>query len=37
MAVCGDVGGGAATRVNRIRTLFGDASAGRPPQLVFVV
>ena len=26
-AVCGDVAGGVATRVNRIRTLFGDWSA----------
>ena len=35
IAVCGDVGGGVATRVNSTRTLFGAASAGSPPQLVF--
>src|SRR5258706_467091 len=37
MAVCGDVTGGVATLVNRIRTLVGDWSAGRPPQLVCAV
>ena len=35
IAVCGDVGGGAATLVKRTSTLFGAASAGSPPQLVF--
>src|SRR5215470_14029144 len=37
MAVCGDVAGGVATLVNRIRTSFGDWSAGSPPQLAFAV
>ena len=37
MAVCGDVTGGVATLVNRIRTLVGDWSAGSPPQLAFAV
>jgi len=35
IAVCGDVTGAVATRLNRTRTLFGAASAGRPPQLAF--
>ena len=35
IAVCGDVAGGVATGVNRTRTSFGAASAGRPPQRVF--
>ena len=30
-------GGGVVTLVNRIRTLFGDWSAGSPPQVVFAV
>ena len=30
-------GGGVATLVNRIRTLFGDWSAGSPPQVAFAV
>jgi hypothetical protein len=37
IAVCGEVAGAAGTLVNRTRTSFGDASAGRPPQLVFAV
>src|SRR3989442_462407 len=35
IAVCGAVAGAAATLVNKIRTLFGAASPGRPPQLAF--
>ena len=37
IAVCGSVGGGVATWVNRIKTLFGDCSAGSPPQVAFEV
>jgi hypothetical protein len=33
IADCGVVAGGVATLLNSSRTLFGDASAGRPPQL----
>jgi len=35
IAFCGDVAGAVATRLNRTRTSFGAASAGRPPQLAF--
>jgi hypothetical protein len=33
MAVCGDVGGGLGTFVNRISTRLGDSSAGKPPHI----
>ncbi len=36
-AVCGAVGGGAATFVKRTSTSFGAASAGKPPQLAFAL
>jgi hypothetical protein len=37
IAVCGEVAGGFATLSNRISTSLGEASAGRPPQVVFRV
>jgi hypothetical protein len=37
IADCGVTGGGASTLLNRMRTSFGDARAGKPPQLVLEV
>jgi hypothetical protein len=37
IADCGAVAGAAATLLNSSRTLFGDCSAGKPPQLDFDV
>jgi hypothetical protein len=34
IADCGVIGGGAATLLNRISTSLGEASAGKPCQLV---
>jgi hypothetical protein len=36
-AVCGCVGGALATFENKMSTLFGDLSAGKPPQLALAV